>query len=62
MNELSFSMVHDSNANTQTNINIPQRKIHTWVNDNTITECYSCRLNFNIFKRKHHCRYCGQIF
>lgn len=26
------------------------------------TACFRCRAEFGIFKRKHHCRACGQIF
>ena len=33
-----------------------------WMPDSKSVECYDCNLKFNTFRRKHHCRLCGQIF
>ena len=33
-----------------------------WVNDDECTKCLSCRRDFGVFRRKHHCRQCGQVF
>ena len=33
-----------------------------WMKDENCKECFSCGKNFNTFRRKHHCRLCGQIF
>uniref|UniRef100_A0AC35UH59 Protein SPT2 homolog n=1 Tax=Rhabditophanes sp. KR3021 TaxID=114890 RepID=A0AC35UH59_9BILA len=33
-----------------------------WVPDSNGKECYECHEKFSAFKRKHHCRLCGQIF
>lgn len=30
--------------------------------DSTAKECYDCCQKFSAFRRKHHCRLCGQIF
>lgn len=30
--------------------------------DDKVRECYDCKLPFTAFRRKHHCRICGQIF
>lgn len=30
--------------------------------DDNCKECYDCRSPFTAFRRKHHCRICGQIF
>ena len=30
--------------------------------DESSKECFSCGKTFNTFRRKHHCRICGQIF
>lgn len=33
-----------------------------WMPDSTVKECYECHEKFTPFRRKHHCRLCGQIF
>ncbi|ELU02982.1 hypothetical protein CAPTEDRAFT_176607 [Capitella teleta] len=33
-----------------------------WMPDNNCRECYECGDRFNTFRRRHHCRICGQIF
>lgn len=33
-----------------------------WMPDAKSKECYECTLKFTTFRRKHHCRLCGQIF
>ncbi len=33
-----------------------------WMPDVVSTECYECGMKFSTFKRRHHCRICGQIF
>lgn len=33
-----------------------------WMPDNKSKECYDCSQKFSTFRRKHHCRLCGQIF
>lgn len=33
-----------------------------WMPDSTGKECYECYEKFNAFRRRHHCRLCGQIF
>ncbi|KAI8336116.1 hypothetical protein BC941DRAFT_398005 [Chlamydoabsidia padenii] len=33
-----------------------------WMPDEQCKECYKCRKQFTMFRRKHHCRFCGQIF
>ncbi|GMF41848.1 unnamed protein product [Phytophthora fragariaefolia] len=35
---------------------------HTsWVNDEDRFSCHICNKRFNMFKRKHHCRACGEV-
>ena len=46
----------------QKNPDIPSRKKITWVNDESIENCYKCDILFTWYNRKHHCRYCGRIF
>lgn len=38
---------------------MPTRK---WVKDEEVTSCYTCKSMFGWFLRKHHCRFCGNIF
>eukprot|EP01134_Creolimax_fragrantissima_P004953 CFRG4953T1 len=33
-----------------------------WAPDRQCKSCYQCRVPFNTFKRRHHCRVCGRIF
>ncbi|XP_065655744.1 1-phosphatidylinositol 3-phosphate 5-kinase isoform X3 [Hydra vulgaris] len=33
-----------------------------WMPDEHCKECYECSDKFNTFRRRHHCRVCGQIF
>ncbi|CAA19436.3 1-phosphatidylinositol-3-phosphate 5-kinase [Caenorhabditis elegans] len=33
-----------------------------WMPDSTGRECYQCEERFTTFRRRHHCRLCGQIF
>lgn len=30
--------------------------------DSQCKECYDCNEKFTTFRRRHHCRLCGQIF
>lgn len=33
-----------------------------WINDAFVLDCLNCFKPFTAFRRKHHCRFCGQIF
>lgn len=33
-----------------------------WKQDSAATECLACGVQFTTFKRRHHCRRCGEIF
>jgi anaerobic ribonucleoside-triphosphate reductase len=33
-----------------------------WMPDSVSKECYECGDKFTTFRRRHHCRVCGQIF
>jgi len=33
-----------------------------WTPDNEVYSCTKCNCEFNLFRRKHHCRSCGKIF
>eukprot|EP00934_Nitzschia_sp_Nitz4_P003840 Nitzschia sp. Nitz4//scaffold5_size260463//118602//124210//NITZ4_000980-RA/size260463-snap-gene-0.42-mRNA-1//-1//CDS//3329555334//3830//frame0 len=33
-----------------------------WMPDRLCKHCYACDSPFNVFRRRHHCRICGQVF
>ncbi|KAF8320522.1 uncharacterized protein EI90DRAFT_3080477 [Cantharellus anzutake] len=33
-----------------------------WMDDDLCKECYDCKSTFTAWRRKHHCRICGQIY
>ncbi|KAG6578152.1 phosphatidylinositol 3-phosphate 5-kinase [Phytophthora cinnamomi] len=35
---------------------------HFWMSDRSCKACYDCEQLFTFFRRRHHCRSCGQIF
>ena len=39
-----------------------QQRVSHWKPDYAVTHCEGCRLEFTVFKRRHHCRDCGGIF
>ncbi len=43
-------------------LNDPELRRSTWVRDDLVNSCEICRSEFSIFRRKHHCRCCGNIF
>ncbi|KAI5964898.1 uncharacterized protein KGF55_001969 [Candida pseudojiufengensis] len=46
-------------ANPLKNGGIPKKY---WMNDTFVSDCLNCFKPFTAFRRKHHCRFCGQIF
>lgn len=55
--------VDNSNTNTDKPLMRPlPRKVHSWVDDETVVSCYNCNAEFSMFLRRHHCRLCGKIY
>ena len=50
----------DANMGSKENLGPPDRKY--WMPDAVATTCYDCEAKFTTFRRRHHCRVCGQIF
>jgi hypothetical protein len=40
----------------------PQASREFWMPDDQVKECFECNEKFTTFRRRHHCRVCGQIF
>jgi hypothetical protein len=34
---------------------------NAWMEDNMVSKCYGCQIDFTILNKKHHCRSCGNI-
>uniref|UniRef100_A0A914MFL5 FYVE-type domain-containing protein n=1 Tax=Meloidogyne incognita TaxID=6306 RepID=A0A914MFL5_MELIC len=62
--EEPFNEQQPSTSNTPSNFfNSRKNELRRyWMPDSSGNECYECREKFNTFRRKHHCRLCGQIF
>lgn len=48
-----------SSENPLKNGGIPKKY---WMNDAFVSDCLNCFKPFTAFRRKHHCRFCGQIY
>uniref|UniRef100_A0A182MLP5 1-phosphatidylinositol-3-phosphate 5-kinase n=1 Tax=Anopheles culicifacies TaxID=139723 RepID=A0A182MLP5_9DIPT len=57
------SLAPDLSVTEQTKRSYKNTDLHKfWMPDSTSIECYDCSVKFSTFRRKHHCRLCGQIF
>jgi len=56
-NNKEYKEIYDKNNNLIMRIKRP-----IWISDETVTICQGCRQYFSPFRRKHHCRNCGNIF
>lgn len=59
---MPFGMGTSPPANFDLHKPIESRRIHKWVEDNSIDKCFNCQNEFTFMVRKHHCRLCGRIF
>eukprot|EP00467_Chlorarachnion_reptans_P011164 CAMPEP_0114498418 /NCGR_PEP_ID=MMETSP0109-20121206/6866_1 /TAXON_ID=29199 /ORGANISM="Chlorarachnion reptans, Strain CCCM449" /LENGTH=1735 /DNA_ID=CAMNT_0001675903 /DNA_START=52 /DNA_END=5259 /DNA_ORIENTATION=- len=51
-----------SSSSTALIVDVSNKSTHFWVPDDAVSNCGLCKKGFSIFRRKHHCRMCGQIF
>lgn len=58
-NILSYNISMNNNLTPSI---IIKNKNNVWRNDNLVKDCTFCQKTFTFFVRKHHCRYCGNIF
>ena len=40
----------------------PKVETEHWMPDQLCKQCYNCEAPFTVFRRRHHCRLCGQVF
>lgn len=61
----SLSSCNAENTNVQLksadNVDILKNR-DFWMPDNLVKVCFNCEELFTMYRRKHHCRICGQIF
>jgi len=55
-----FGFYNDNRKSKQATKNVLSKEY--WMKDESSKECFTCGKPFNTFRRKHHCRICGQIF
>ncbi|KAG0667931.1 1-phosphatidylinositol-3-phosphate 5-kinase [Maudiozyma exigua] len=55
-----FGFYHDNRKDKQSSRNVLSKEY--WMKDESSKECFTCGKPFTTFRRKHHCRICGQIF
>ena len=60
-NILSMSMMVE-NRKISNEISIPKSSPSIWIPSKNVQNCYKCKEQFCIWRRKHHCRVCGRIF
>lgn len=41
---------------------VNEERTDYWMRDEISKECHQCKLPFTTFRRRHHCRVCGQVF
>ena len=49
---------HNGSLGMESNI----KPLSLWKLDSTAVSCSKCKTKFTMLNRKHHCRYCGEIF
>ncbi|GIZ40029.1 hypothetical protein CKM354_000338500 [Cercospora kikuchii] len=59
------STLKPASSSSQSQSLHPKRRVldkRFWMQDEGAKVCFSCGQSFSTFRRKHHCRTCGQIF
>ena len=59
---LSTTLTLDVSSNEPSERAILSSDRQHWMPDKLCKQCYACDLPFTVFRRRHHCRLCGQVF
>eukprot|EP00164_Ancoracysta_twista_P001699 GFYU01002227.1.p1 GENE.GFYU01002227.1~~GFYU01002227.1.p1 ORF type:complete len:311 (+),score=91.73 GFYU01002227.1:65-934(+) len=59
-NEQRMSPINGGKSTPYKGTKVSQKPV--WIADEMRHFCRGCNLDFNVFKRRHHCRACGDIF
>jgi len=60
--EIFHSKKMEIPVSNKESINIDIDGNYLWVSDDSVICCCNCEIIFDLMVRKHHCRYCGNIF
>ncbi|PNF23375.1 RUN and FYVE domain-containing protein 2 [Cryptotermes secundus] len=60
-NQLSISKLQVADLKEEATRNVAKVE-GQWASDKEVTHCKGCNKEFNITRRRHHCRNCGEIF
>jgi 1-phosphatidylinositol-3-phosphate 5-kinase len=52
----------DSNSNSNAVVVVVDESKQHWMPDQLCKQCYNCESTFTFYRRRHHCRLCGQVF
>ena len=61
-------MIRSVSANSDSAGEFPEHKgngkteKNYWMSDSSVKNCFDCGKSFSTIRRRHHCRFCGQIF
>ncbi|XP_075209817.1 RUN and FYVE domain-containing protein 2-like isoform X2 [Lycorma delicatula] len=60
--QLSKSKLLVSDLQEEASVSRSKSDVALWTSDKDATHCKACEKEFNLTRRKHHCRNCGEIF
>jgi len=52
----------DEEEHNSDSIKVDKKFQSHWMPDQLCRTCYACGTQFTVFRRRHHCRLCGQVF